>query len=943
MMRIGSAIPASLFLIALALGQPVAATPEPPALTAAAPLPLSGASLLSATFMPAAAGLYLQLLATCPDTASDLRVYDHARNPLVFTTGLGGTAQGALITSDVQPLSIEIRIQRDDQPHVCTLAITALRLPTAADYQAAADFQTYARAASAKDPRSALAGFHPATSDRGLALSLANSLTRAYLSAGAYEDAIRTAEAALPLAGPEDVRSLTGLRYAIALGHLQLQHFAAAAPLFEQALALARQAKQRYETAASLHNLSVTHWAIGRCPDALEEAQQALVIRREIHDRRGQAYSLLAIAKDYLCLGLSQEALDTYSEVLPIWRELRDQRSEAAVLNDRGVVFLNVGDWDDCANALHSSLALRTSLHDAAGMGESLTNLGELKLARQEWAAARGYSDRALTLLRTTQDRRATAYALSGRVRAQLEIQPTPELPSLLKEAVDLLHELGDRSGEAWTWQVWAKYHRVTGDLNGARQADERALEIEQAAGDHVGETVALVDLARLYHQQHEDRRALASIDRALSNIETARADLAATDLRLAYLASKLEAYALRLALVGETDGFATSEQAHARVLLDAVSQKPARAAAPALEIQRDLLDGRTTLLEYFVGVDASYLFVVTPGSIKRIALPGRAVLRREVQAFYTAITERSRRDTAETLAERTRRLSAGDEAASRAVARLRQVLLAPARLRPDQQRVIIVPDGPLAQVPFALLLNDAAALPREVVCLPSASVLLELRRRPAATSGRTLIVADPSFEENSSLARLPGSREEAAAVSARFPSAAVDTLTGPDASLARLRSLPLGRYGILHFATHAIVDSAQPERSGIALSTLDAQGRRQAGFLALREITRLPVHARLVVLSACRSAAGKEVTGEGDLGLSRGFLYAGAHAVLATLWSVDDRATAAFMDRFYQALIQQHQPAGVALRTAQDWMRHHDRWNAPYYWAAFSLTGDWR
>ena len=152
-----------------------------------------------------------------------------------------------------------------------------------------------------------------------------------------------------------------------------------------------------------------------------------------------------------------------------------------------------------------------------------------------------------------------------------------------------------------------------------------------------------------------------------------------------------------------------------------------------------------------------------------------------------------------------------------------------------------------------------------------------------------------------------------------------------------------LSRYRIVHFSTHGLLDSRHPELSGLVLSLVDETGRPQEGFLRLHEIYTLRLNADLVVLSACQTGLGKEVRGEGLIGLVRGFMYAGAPRVIATLWDVSDDATAELMRRFYAGMIGDGMAPAAALRAAQVWMSQHPRWNAPYYWAGFVLQGEWR
>ncbi len=296
----------------------------------------------------------------------------------------------------------------------------------------------------------------------------------------------------------------------------------------------------------------------------------------------------------------------------------------------------------------------------------------------------------------------------------------------------------------------------------------------------------------------------------------------------------------------------------------------------------------------------------------------------------------------------------------------------------------------------------QAGPLPRliddhEVVAVPSASVIAALRREPdarlpgpaAATEPQTglstiAIVADPVFDASDprvrrarrpatdrhsadnragnvpsvaqaeaervltgvrggQLARLPFSRGEAHALLSLVPPG-VATVT-PDfaANRAWATSAPLGRYRILHFATHALIDTRQPQLSSIVLSLVDEHGRPRDGFLRMHDIYNRELPVDLVVLSACQTALGREVRGEGLVGLTRGFMYAGAKRVVASLWQVDDQATAELMTRFYRHMLRGGRRPAAALRAAQRELAREPRWAAPYFWAGFVIQGEWR
>lgn len=330
---------------------------------------------------------------------------------------------------------------------------------------------------------------------------------------------------------------------------------------------------------------------------------------------------------------------------------------------------------------------------------------------------------------------------------------------------------------------------------------------------------------------------------------------------------------------------------------------------------------------------------------------------------------------------------------AERALDELSRLVLAPARAALQGKRVAIVADGALQFVPFAALPLDGEPLIRraEVVHLPSATTLALLRRDQSSRSSAAKLVAvfadpgpsaaDPRVAAASPrrvssgsarapavgtaapltapqrpeltrvireaglsrLARLPFTRREARLIASLAGPSDASIALGFDASRDRAASGGLDQYRIVHFATHGLVNDLHPDLSGLVLSLVDRQGRPQDGFLRLHDIYNLRLNADLVVLSACRTALGQEIRGEGLVGLVRGFMYAGSPRVVASLWDVRDDATTELMHRFYAAMIRDGLTPAAALRTAQLSMSKHPRWRAPYFWAGFALQGDWR
>lgn len=436
-----------------------------------------------------------------------------------------------------------------------------------------------------------------------------------------------------------------------------------------------------------------------------------------------------------------------------------------------------------------------------------------------------------------------------------------------------------------------------------------------------------------------------------------------------------------------------------------------------ASEVQTQLLDDNTLLLEYSLGEERSYVFAVTPDSLQAFELPKRAVLEKASRRVYSLLTARNITLKGETEAQKQSRIAQAEAQYPRAAAELSRMILGPVTSQLQSKRLLIVTDGALAYIPFSVLPEPrnteassaiatlATAIPlmvnHEIVNLPSASVLAVLRqqelgRKPAPKS--VAVLADPVFDRHDSrlspklaaasfqsisqtrsarapfftgplldppsslglltrsaadvglsrngelrLARLPFSRREAEEIMAVTPQGEGKEAVDFDASRATATSPELSQYRIVHFATHGLLDSVHPELSGLVFSMVDKNGRPQNGFLELQDIYNLNLPADLVVLSACETGLGKEISGEGLVGLTRGFMYAGASRVMASLWKVSDAGTAALMAEFYRALEKDNLPPAAALRAAQIKMWRQKRWRNPYYWAAFQLQGEWK
>ena len=321
----------------------------------------------------------------------------------------------------------------------------------------------------------------------------------------------------------------------------------------------------------------------------------------------------------------------------------------------------------------------------------------------------------------------------------------------------------------------------------------------------------------------------------------------------------------------------------------------------------------------------------------------------------------------------------------------LSKMILSPVAEKLTKKRLLIVTEGALQFVPFGALSLPQLSRPgykpllvdHEIVFLPSVSTLAVLRRESLArksASKTVIVIADPVFNKTDervkesqtdnnnrsdktplisidkrnisfsqeataaglNISRLPGTQLEAEKILSFVPPAESFKALGFAANLEIVASPDLSQYRIIHFATHGFVNTSHPELSGIILSLVDEAGKDRNGFLLVPDIFNLNLPAELVVLSACQTGLGKEIKGEGLIGLTRGFMYAGAARVVVSLWNVNDKATAELMVKFYLKILKEAQTPAAALRAAQVEMWQEGKYRSPFYWAPFVLQGEY-
>lgn len=728
---------------------------------------------------------------------------------------------------------------------------------------------------------------------------------------------------------------------------------------------LYQAAGDRRSEALALDRIADVHQKMGSLDEAASARQESLPLWQALGEVANQVSAVQKICQASQLRLRTRETLDCYERVFKRLGALGMRRSQGIVRLDMGALYVSLGDLDMGLATYREALPLLRG--DRAARVAVLTQLGNAYL----WARA---SHRALTqfneALALSRSRESQAVALNGMGLAFRQAGRFSEASLAFRQALALFQQLGNLPGQATVWHNVGLLRLDQGQPLPALEALQRGLELAAVSGHREVQLEALAGMARAELLKGNRIAARDRIERALEVIESVRADTGARErdfsldlLKATYLASRQDDYAFLIDLLQESGDDAqalqVSERARARSLSDALAPLEGSETPAALtlrEIQESVLDDDTVLLEYSLGEEKSHLWWVSRTGHQSFELPGREVLEAAVRKLHRLVIGSHRRGSL--------------VAARRQAEQVSDLLLGPVADRLTQKRLLIVAPDALQVVPFAILplpgqrgsgnewpvsLTDRHV----VVRAPSASVLARLRMQ---RSGReqpsrllTLLgdpvtsstddrlpagIVDPRPEE--ALSRLRYAGDEIRAILELARGAEVSVATGFEAVPEAITEGGPVRTSILHLVAHGLLDEESPEDSAILLSRFDRRGRPREGRLRAGEIRGLDLQADLVVLSACQTGLGREVRGEGLVGLTHSFLAAGASAVVVSLWKVDDHATKALMERYYRAMLVDGRPPDEALREAKLSLRRETRWRSPYHWGGFIHVGDW-
>jgi CHAT domain-containing protein len=773
----------------------------------------------------------------------------------------------------------------------------------------------------------------------------------------------------------------------------------------EEAMKLQRQAAEVFHTigdkqsqAITINSLGQVYELLGEYALALENYQQALNLFVESAANDFAAGTMLKIAKMQRLLGNLQQALASYDRCLQLSRMAGKRRTEVNALNEVARIYASKGSRKKTIEQYGKILNFYSRMSDRRGQATALNNLGDFLLSGGDKKRALALYTKALAFSELTGDKAIVISNLYNLARANRDLGLLEDALRYMERSIQIIEELRSNvETPDFRTSYFAGVHKQYDLLIDILMRCETVWPGRgfAARGFLASENARARSLIEMRAEAGADIR------------QDVRPELIEREREIQGLLRAEAQYQLDLSMQNEDQGKTVEVKKQIDYLKSEYQQIEAgiRDRNPRFlalkqpvplsirQIQTELLDQNTVVLEYALGDERSYLWVVSSTSFNSYELPPRAVLESAAGDVYKLLT--ARQVTGKVDSAYQANIETSDAAYFEKALNLSRMLIGPAISQLGTKRIIVVTEGVLQYIPLDALpvpraepSVETAAGPRdlppligthEIALEPSLSTLVAIRqkRRSGGDEKIVAVLADPVFDrsddrvqiktsgaavatvlgestksstlrdaEASSIdnapVRLAHAAEEAEAITAVVPRGSAMLAQGFEANRETAISSLIGGYRIVHFATHGFVNKDHPELSGIVLSMVDRSGNKTNGFVPVRDIYNLNLSGDLVVLSACDTALGKDIKGEGFVGLTHGFMAAGSRSVVASLWKVDDRATSVLMAEFYKAMLQDGLPPAAALRSAKEKVRQQNGWQAPYFWAGFVLQGEY-
>lgn len=767
----------------------------------------------------------------------------------------------------------------------------------------------------------------------------------------------------------------TVICYGLGWTHFDLSNYAEAALWFQRGAIQMIELGDEYGAALNFAGLGRAQYSLGDHDFARHNLRRSVEVLRRLKQDVSLAGALFGLGTSDYLLEDDVAAAQNLTGALRLRETLGDVRGQGLTLITLANVEIRHKNYETAMHLLARSLALCRSINNLVCQTEALATKGWAQLALNQFGEAQQTFEQALTLNRKLDNRLGEAKILHGLSAAQTESGDLDLARINIDAALDLIEALrGEtinlRQRTLFLATVQDFYeHRIDLLMRMHARVSDQGFDRSALETAERSRSRGLLDLLerRGFVRADPLARELLSESQKLENDSTfalleynwaARDDRAQTELaRLAALVQNASAQFL------EVD-FNLARR------LKIISETSAQTFLSAAEVQ-NLLDDNTMLLEYALTEKHAYLWVITKNKIISHRLGYSEKVRRAALAFYRCVSSPPNG-------------TAKGDSCGKAGSDLSEILLRPIADELKRKRLIVVAQDALQMVPFAALSDprDRNAFlleSHEIITLPSASVLARIRRQKTARrNSKIAIFADPVFSANDNrfnrsnaavnkfvdsppttkkrafqstektnalgLRRLFASRFEAERVAALFAPGAASTKLDFAASREAVLQTDWREFAVLHFATHAVINNDEPESSAIALAMIMESGQPANGWLRSSDVLSLDLNVELTVLSACRSESGKNLKGEGLMNLTRVFFAAGARRVITSRWALEDKATAELMARFYRRLDKNRlQNASAALRATQLEMRQDPRWRLPFYWATFTIHGDWQ
>lgn len=729
---------------------------------------------------------------------------------------------------------------------------------------------------------------------------------------------------------------------------------------------LIRESGKLADVATVLVNTANDYLQLNRVPDAIAYYRKGVGIFHKIGVLSGES-----IGMSQLCTAEEQadslrQALRDCLQARVIAEQLRDDKRIAVTILRVGDVQRRLGNPTQAINSFRKAYDLSRSAGDTyseaqalIGWGDVLESLGERQQAREKFTTA-------LPLSKDDEDVPQRIETLFRIAHSDYDAGEDQNAKANLNEA---LKNIDSQRRAVRNLDLQASYFA---QLHKCHELYIELLMRENERDPSSADAAPALDVS-------ESGRALALLDKLSARSRFPLSPTLGRPQELLKMQVAVErAYDERLKLMLEgakkrdldqneaalTEAIDTLERTEDEDRADSASDLSAGVPLKASEIAAASRTLDSTLVEYALGANQSYVWVIDHGKIKSYTLPARRIIESTVKEWRTLATARIARPGA-AFDETHKRIVSADIELPRVAARLSCMLLAPF-LEPHMDHLAIVPDGEIDLLPFAALPEsgcDGGAQPlaasRQIVFVPSLSILLLPHASGDQVSGRREIalLADPVFDAGDArvtrtgaggnsrmhygpaLPRLYGTRDEAVAIATLAGSDHSALYLDFDASLQTLLDPSLSQYRILHLAAHGLFDENAPGLSGIILSLVNRGGQPVSGYLTRHDVETLNLSSDLVVLSSCDSGSGPNFNGEGITGLNHAFLSAGARRVISTLWSVDDEISKKLMIAFYNGLLHDGLNPAEALRQSQMKLMRDPATSAAYYWAGFTLT----